>query len=66
VQNVKLTPSEQGIESMEMRNAERFSGFCRALKLVIRDGDQLNKFREPRNRIRVRRVNHPTAHNRRA
>jgi hypothetical protein len=51
---------------MEMRNAEGFSGFCSALKLVIRDGDQLNQLGEPRNRIRVRRVNHPTAHNRRA
>jgi hypothetical protein len=66
MKNVKLTPCEEGIQSMEMRNAEGFSGFCSALKLVIRDSDQLNKLREPRNRIRVRRVNHPTAHNRRA
>jgi hypothetical protein len=44
MKNVKLTPCEEGIQSMEMRNAEGFSGFCSALKLVIRDGDQLNKF----------------------
>jgi hypothetical protein len=66
MQNVKLTPSEEGIESMEMRNAQGFSGFCSALKFVIRDGDQLNIFGELRNRIRVRRVNHPATHNRRA